>query len=177
MPSVTRIDPKIIFTPEEWEKKALELAAERERQRKREAATVAFIQPGEMQPERDFNQQGEDTTPARMFGRPGRRGSKWFSFEVPVDAAHPMTLAVTYHGEERAKRTFEILIDGVRVGQQTIERHRPGSGTGKFFDVEYSIPAELVRGKKKVIVRFQATESNEIGAVYGIRMMRADAER
>ncbi len=161
-----------LFTPIEWEKKAAELAAERERQRKREAATVAFVQPGEMQPERDFNQQGESTSPARMFGRPGRRGSKWFSFDLPVDASQPMTLAVTYHGEERAKRTFEILVDGQRIGEQTIERHRPGSGTGRFFDVEYAIPAELIRSKQKVTVRFQATENNEIAAVYGVRMMR-----
>jgi hypothetical protein len=125
-----------------------------------------------MQPERDFNQQGESTSPARMFGRPGRRGSKWFSFDLPVDASQPMTLAVTYHGEERAKRTFEILVDGQRIGEQTIERHRPGSGTGRFFDVEYAIPAELIRGKQKVTVRFQATENNEIAAVYGVRMMR-----
>jgi hypothetical protein len=166
-----------LFTPPEWEKKALELAAEREGQRKREAATVAFAQPGEMQPERDFNQQGEDTTPTRMFGRPGRRGSKWFSFDLPVDPAHPMTLVVTYHGEERAKRTFTILVEGKQVGEQTIERHRPGSGTGRFFDVEYAIPAELVRGKQKVTVRFQATGNNEVSAVYGIRMIRADAER
>jgi hypothetical protein len=166
-----------LFTPPEWEKKAVEIAAERERQRKLEAATVAYAQPGEMQPERDFNQQGEGTTPARMFGRAGRRGSKWFSFDLPVDPAHPMTLVVTYHGEERAKRTFEILVEGQRVGEQTIERHRPGSGTGQFFDVEYAIPAELVRGKQKVTVRFQATANNEIAAVYGVRTIRADAER
>jgi hypothetical protein len=34
-----------------------------------------------------------------------------------------------------------------------------------------------VKGKQKVTVKFQATQGNEIGAVYGIRMIRADAER
>ena len=71
----------------------------------------------EMQPERDFNQQGEETTPSRMAGRPGRTAKKWFSFDLPVDTAHPMTLIVTYHNEERANRTFDILVDGVRVGR------------------------------------------------------------
>ena len=47
-----------VYTPSEWAKKSAEVAAERERQRQLEAATVAFLQPGEMQPERDFNQQG-----------------------------------------------------------------------------------------------------------------------
>ncbi len=166
-----------LFTPAEWEKKAAVLAAERERQRKREAATVGLVQPGEMQPERDFNQQGEETTPVRAGGRPGRSAKKWFSFDLPVDVAHPMTLIATYHGEERATRTFEILVDGVRVGEQRIERHRPGSGTKSFFDVEYAIPADVVKGKQKVTVRFQATGGNETAGVFGIRMIRADAER
>src|SRR5262249_56901870 len=34
-----------LFTPAEWEKKAAEIAAEQERRRKREAATVSFAQP------------------------------------------------------------------------------------------------------------------------------------
>lgn len=166
-----------LFTPGEWEKKAEEIAAERERQRKREAATLGFVQPGEMQPERDFNQQGEETSPVRVAGRPGRSGKKWFSFDLPVDPAHPMTLIVTYHGEERQTRTFEILVDGVRVGEQSIERHRPGSSSKGFFDVEYAIPLDLVKGKQKVTVRFQATGGNETAAVFGIRMIRADAAR
>jgi hypothetical protein len=46
-----------------------------------------------------------------------------------------------------------------------------------FFDVEYKIPPELVQNKQKVTVRFQATQGNEIAAVFGVRMIRADAER
>src|SRR5262249_31189107 len=86
----------------------------------------------------------------------------------------PMALTVTYHGEERQTRTFEILVDGSRVGEQTIERHRPGSPTKTFFDVEYAIPADLTRGKQKVTVRFQATGGNETATVFGIRTIRAD---
>lgn len=163
-----------LFTPAEWEKKAAELLAARERQRKLEAATVGFVQPGEMQPERDFNQQGEETQPTRAGGRAGRSARKWFSFDLPVDAAHPLKLIATYHGEERANRSLEILVDGVRVGEQKIERHRPGSPTKSFFDVEYPIPAELVKGKQKVTVRFQATGGNETAGIFGVRMIRAD---
>jgi uncharacterized protein len=164
-----------LFTPAEWEKKAAELLAAQERRRKLEAATVAFVdQPGEVYSERDFNQRGEETTPVRIGGRPGRSARKWFSFDLPVDAAHPLKLIVTYHGEERATRTFEILMDETRIGEQRIERHRPGSPTKSFFDVEYSIPAELVKGKQKVTVRFQATGGNDTAGVFGVRMVRAE---
>jgi DUF1680 family protein len=164
-----------LFTPAEWEKKAAGLLAAQERQRKLEAATIAFVdQPGEVYSERDFNQRGEETTPVRIGGRPGRRARKWFSFDLPVDAARPLKLIVTYHGEERATRTFEILMDDTRIGEQRIERHRPGSPTKSFFDVEYAIPAELVKDKQKVTVRFQATGGNETAGVFGVRMVRAE---
>jgi hypothetical protein len=163
-----------LFTPAGWEKKAAELAAERERQRKREAATVSFSQPGDTQSERNFNQQGEETSTGGMEGRRGRNAKKWFSFDMQVDAARPMTLIATYHDEERQTRTFEILVDGARIGEQKIERHRPGNGSRRFFDVEYAVPAELTRGKQKVTVRFQATGGNETATVFGVRLIRTD---
>ncbi len=166
-----------LYTPEGWNKKTEELAAEQTKQRQLEAATVGFAQPGDTRTEKDFNQRGEDTTPDRLMGRPARRGKKWFSFDLPVDADHPIALVVTFHSEERGKRTFEILVDGQRVGEQTIERSPPGSAAGHFFDVEYKIPADLGQDKKKVTVRFQAKGGNEIAAVFGIRTIRADAER
>jgi hypothetical protein len=65
------------------------------------------------------------------------------------------------------------LVDGQRVGQQAVEKN----GEPRFFGAEYAIPASLIAGKQKVTVRFQATEGNEIAAVFGIRMIRADAAR
>lgn len=163
-----------LFTPAEWEKRAAEIAAERERQRTLEAATVAYVQPGEMQPERTFNQQGEETSAGRgPNGRPGRTGRNWFSFDVPVDATAPMTLVVTYHTDSRRRRTFDVLVDLTRVAEQAFEP----SSQARYTDVEYPIPAELVRGKQKVTVRFQATNGNEIAMVFGVRMVRANADR
>ena len=55
-----------------------------------------------------------------------------------------------------------------------IERFPPGSPTGRFYDVDYKIPAELVKDKKKVTVRFQVDGGNETATVFGIRIVRAD---
>jgi hypothetical protein len=162
-----------LFTPQEWDQRAAEIAAQSDRQRKLEAATVGFVQPGEMQAERDANMQGEDTEPIRLQSRPGRRGGKWFSFDLPVDPAHPLALVVTYNHDEWQERRFEVLVEGARVGEQTIDRRGPM----RFFDVEYAVPAEAVKGKQKVTVKFQAGNGSEIGAVFGIRVIRTDAER
>ncbi len=162
-----------VLSPAGWQQRTAELAAEQDRKRKLDAATVAFAQPGEMQPERDFNFQGAESYPIREAGRAGRVGRDWFSFELPVDAAKPMALVVTYRSGERPREPkFEILIDGERIAEQTLEKTSPA----RFYDTRYPIPEKVTAGKAKVTVRFQTSEGNGIGPIFGIRTMAADAE-
>jgi uncharacterized protein len=165
-----------LYTPAQWKLHAADIRAAQEKQRRLEDATFGFAQPGQMQAERDANYQGEHATPTQASGRFGRRGTGWFSMDVAVDPAQPVTLIVTYAGDERANRTFDILIDGTRLVSQAVERRSPEKNIG-FFDIEYKLPAGLTKGKQKVIVRFQATGGNELAAVYGIRAVRTGAER
>ena len=135
------------------------------------------MQPGDEQKEKEFNRQGEETNVDTTSGRQGRRGKKWFSYDLPVDVEKSRSLLITYFTVERAARSFEILVNGQRVGEQRIERSVPGSATGRFFDVEYKLPVALLKDKKKITIRFVATSGNEIAGVYGIRLIRSDAER
>ena len=157
-----------LYTPAEYEKRVTGLAAERERQQQLAAATVSFVAPGDAQAERRLNQQGEDTSIVRADGRPGRRAAKWFSYDMTIDPSHPLALVVTYNSDTRRTRTLEIRIDGERVGEQTI----PENSESRFFDVEYPVPAALVRGKAKATVRFEATGGGETPAVFGVRLVR-----
>ena len=81
---------------------------------------------------------------------------------------------MTLNPEERAKRSFEVVVDGQRIGEGAIDRYPPGSPTGRFYDLEYKIPAELVKDKQKVTLRFQSTGGNETATIYGIRIARAE---
>ena len=166
-----------LYTPQEWQQKAAEIALAQSRKRRLDAATVGYAQPGQMQTERDFNEQGEDSAPDRVLGRPGRRGRKWFSFDLPVDPAHPLALILTTSTQEFGRRTFNILLDGQRLAEQTVERVGPGSATPRFAETEYAVPPALVQGKKKATIRFEATQGNEIAAIFGIRIVRTDAPR
>jgi hypothetical protein len=121
-----------------------------------------------MQPERDFNQQGENTTVARLGQRTGRTGRGWFSFDMPVDSARANVLVATYHSDSRRPRTFDILVDGQPLAQERLDVNSENS----FFDREYPLPAGAVQGKQKVTVRFQATGGSDIAAVFGLRMIR-----
>jgi len=164
-----------VYTAAEWQKKSAAYAAEQEKQKRLEAATVAFLQPGQMQTERDFNQQGEESSPVQLEGRYGRRGTKWFSFDLPVESSHPLTLVVTHTNNARRESSFDVLVDGTKVGEQTVERRSPEKDV-RFFDVEYAIPAEVLRDKQRVTIRFEAKNGSEIPGVFGIRVIRADAQ-
>jgi DUF1680 family protein len=162
-----------VVTPAEFDIRAATMAAERERVRRLEAATVAFVQPGEMQSERDFDYQSDPTDRAvgRANGRANRSGTGWFSFDLPVDASAEMAVVVTYLNElgiPPATANFEILIDGTSVA-----RYAPNANATGFHDVQYTVPADLVRGKSKVTVRFQAAEKGRMVPIFGVRMIRA----
>jgi DUF1680 family protein len=163
-----------LFTPSQWAEREAEIAAERERVRKLEEATVAFFQPGQMQTERDFNFQGEESWPVNESNRDGRVGRDWFSFELPVKADEPMELVVTYYSGRRPREPkFDILIDDRHLAkEETVKRDSPA----RFYDVEYAVPAELVQGKEKVTVRFETAEGSSIGPVFGVRMIRANSK-
>jgi hypothetical protein len=162
-----------VLTPTDYEARAAAMAAERERIRRMEAATTGFVQPGEMQPERDYNYQSEpaDRPVGRTAGRGNRGGAGWFSFDMPVDATTDMALVVTYFNEIGLGPTmanFQILVDGTSIAK--FEFNRAASG---FWDAVYAVPQDLVRGKTKVTVKFQAgTPNGRIAPMFGARMIR-----
>jgi hypothetical protein len=164
-----------VFTPTEWANKSAAYEAEQEAQKKLEAATIGFAQPGQMQSERDFAEQGEDTTPLQLNGRYGRQGTKWFSYDLPVDPAAPSVLIVTFSNEVRGRKGgVDVLVDGTKLGEQTMDRRTPEQDL-RFFDVKYPLPPDLVKGKQKITVRFQAQDGAAIPGIFGIRTVRGDA--
>jgi len=108
-----------VLSPAEFDAKAAAIAAERERVKKMEAATLSFVQPGEMQPERDFNYQSQpDRQAQRTAGRGNLGGPGWFSFDLAVDPAAAMAIVVTYYNElglGPANGNFDVLIDGTSI--------------------------------------------------------------
>ncbi len=42
-------------------------------------------------------------------------------------------------------------------------------GLVRFFDVEYAVPAAMVKDKQKMTVRFQAAAGSEIAGIVGMR--------
>ena len=162
-----------LFPTDEWAARKHEYAREAERARALDAATVAFVPPGNRETEPQFNYQaGDDVRPVFMQHRIGRAGRSWFSYDLAVDPTHPMAVVATYYTADRRTlpADFAVLVDGHEVGKQHLDRSDPG----RFMDLTYPVPPELVRGKAKVTVRFQATDGGRLPAVFGVRTVRAD---
>lgn len=162
-----------VLTPSEFDNRSAAIAAERARVQKLVAATVGFVQPGEMQPERDSNYESEpaDRAVQRTNGRANRGGPGWFSFDLPVDSTTDMAVAVTYLNElglPPAVGNFDILVDGT-----SIAHFAPNMTATGFYDAVYAIPSNPVGSKSKVTVRFQAVGQDRIAPVFGVRTIRA----
>jgi len=114
--------------------------------------------------------------PVQLEGRYGRRGTKWFSFDLPVDAVHPMSVVVTYSNDAAPRRLLQCACGGEKDRRAEDKAEKPRKSRS-LFDVEYPVATSLVEGKQKITLRFEADGGNEIRVCLGIRVIRADAPR
>jgi len=161
-----------LLSQEKWQDKIDEYLARQREKRLLEQRTADNFRIGEMQPEREHNLKGENTTAGEWSGKKWRHATNggYFEFDMKVPPNIPVDLRVTYWGSDSGGRSFDILVDGEKVATQTLENEKPG----KFFDVDYPIPEELTQGKQEVRVRFQAHPGKTAGGIYGVRTLKRE---
>jgi hypothetical protein len=162
------------FTTTDWETRKAEYEAEKNRQKEIEEKTIDNFRIGEMQPERDHKMKAsEKSYVSDALGRMGReaRRENYFSFEMKVDPVIENNLLLTYIGDDK-DRKFDILVEGVIIATEEWK----GGKTGKFYDVEYKIPTELIKGKTKIVVRVEANYGKTAGRVFGARIIKAPTQ-
>ncbi|MGA2863862.1 MAG: glycoside hydrolase family 127 protein [Verrucomicrobiota bacterium] len=159
------------FTPAQWQDKEAEYAAALARQRELWARTVDFVVPDREQSERDHQMHGERTEAGDLSDQKWRHatGGGWFSWQMKVLPDQAQELSVTYWGSDGGDRVFDVLVDDQKIATQRLQDNQPG----KFFDQVYPIPAELLKGKSRVTVKFQAHQGAWAGGVFGARLLKA----
>lgn len=158
------------FTPDEFARLQADYEAEKKRVQEIENRTIDHFRVGEMQPERDHNLKAtERSYVSDAMDRMGReaRSNHNFEFEMKVDPAVNNALLFTYIGDDK-DRVFDILVDGVKL--VTVEWK--GGKTGKFYDVEYKLPASMISGKTKITVKIDANHGKTAGRVFGVRTIK-----
>ena len=158
-----------LFNDRGWKTKMEEYNAEKERINKLKEAEIDFVQPGEMQPERNHNFKGEKSSPGSFKERASRdsRGG-WFSFDLKTVTNLPVAIVVDYWGGFPGAKTFDIFANDKLIATENITNKKDG----KFISVQYDIPETISMGKSKITVKFQAHPGNMAGPVFGVRTIR-----
>lgn len=158
------------LTSAQWDERKDHIFDRQNREKWLREQTVSRFQPGEMQPERDHNLKGDNTSPGEMHGRKFRRADNggWFSFTMNVLPDTPQNLICTYWGDLGDIYKFKILVDDSPIATAII--HWWGRS---FIDKQYRIPYELTKGKDKVTVRFEALNNASVaGPLFDCKVVK-----
>lgn len=130
-----------------------------------ESRTVDEVIIGNPQSEKAHNLQGEHTRSDESGGwRDADNG--WFSYDLNVSSGQPLELVLTYHSTDGGNRTFEIWIDEHKIGEQSLRAETFDA----MIDKAYRIPADWLKGKKKVTVKLKALPGNFAGGIFGCKI-------
>ena len=149
-----------------------QLAKAEQEQQALEARTVDKVQPGEQQPEADHfmeTDQSQTGNTNDVFWRDANNGH-YFSYLMQTGGNTNLSLRLKYWGVgEWKSHEFDILVDDVVVTSV--------NNTGKYRVAEfkyetYPIPADLLKGKSQIRVKFVAKPGRQIGEIYGVRLVK-----
>jgi hypothetical protein len=157
-----------LFTKQEWDQQEANYRAAQAAAAELLARTVDFLQPGEMQSERDHKLEGIDSSPGEWQNRKYRHAFNGgsFSFDLSLDPSTQPEIIFTYWGGDR--RTFDVLVDG-KFWHTEVLNGTPGNA---FVDRHPALPASLWQGKSKIRITLQAQPKGMAGGLFGARVLR-----
>jgi hypothetical protein len=136
-----------------------------------DARTIDAVATAEQQPEVDHQMKAEGSKTGHFQSEGWRDATNggYFAYNMDTKGEENLTLMVRYWGNENGNRTFDILIDGQVLTTENI--------VGKwkreaFVNAEYTIPAECVKGKQVINVRFQSKPGTVAGGIFYVRLIK-----
>jgi uncharacterized protein len=163
-----------VMTPQQWSAIEADRAAKKARQKAIDDRTIDRVEIGVAASETAHQLKSERSHAGRgaygkfMETRWRDAPDGWFSYELRVASEGPAELLCTFWGKERGARVFDILIDGRRAATLSLDGNHPEA----FYDQVVAIPRALLQGKERVTVRFQAHPGNNVGGLFGLRVMK-----
>lgn len=163
-----------VFNSQQWAERQAEVEAARRAEAELVARTVDEVRVGEQQSEQDHHFAGDQSESGAHEARRWRHAQPGghFEYQLRVDPTATHELRCTYWGAETGHRVFDLLVNGEKVGRQTLTNENGA----KFYDVTYPIPAELTKDKAEITVRFESAENGLAGGIFGVRLLRVQPE-
>jgi DUF1680 family protein len=158
------------FSTGEWKAAKEKFEAERRAEEELDRRTLDVMRIGEMQPERDHQFQGERTNTGEVDGVRWRDAvmGGWFSFALETKGEADALLQCTYWGGDGNGRVFDIYIDDQRIATERLKVQ----AAARTYTIDYPVPAELLKGKNQVTVRFKAQPGKTAGGLFGCRLLK-----
>ncbi len=161
------------FTPGEWQAKRVEYQRELARRRALEARTIDFVTAGDEQDERDHNFTGDRTETRESNERTLRfaETNGWFAWTLKVLPDQPQELSIDLRGG-RDGAGLDVLVDGAKIGTGPADGPR---SRGNLEPTTFLLSPDLLKGKDKVTVRFQAPAGHRGASVASVRVLKPEA--
>jgi DUF1680 family protein len=166
------------FTATQWETRQEDYRKELARQKELEARTVDLVNAGEEQNERDHNMKGENTEVRDFNERQFRFANTngWFSWELKVLPDQPQELSIGMFGGGRGGSAYDIFVDDTKLASERLGGFG-GNGRGQPPEPKvYRLSAESLKGKDKIVLKFQTPNGMRGGSVSSVRVLKATSE-
>lgn len=131
--------------------------------------TIDFVQPGQQQPESDHFMKNTSTSSGNHqdeFWREARNGGE-FSYQMSTKGIEDLTLMVRYWANETGIRTFDITVDN-----EVLTNVSALKGNNEFKNMEYKIPAALLKGKTSIRIGFRAAQRGSTARIFYLRLLK-----
>ena len=136
--------------------------------------TIDQISPGEQQPETEHGFAGEGSRAGLNGLRHWRDATNWFSYQLSDPKREAASLRLTYFAGDQG-RQFAIYINDIKLADVSLQ----GNAAEAFYDVDYSL-SDAIRqsaAKGQYTVKFVAQPGSIAGGLYGVRLLKAAAQR
>ncbi len=159
-----------ILSPAKWKKRSEEISKEKDYLKKFNESATDFVHPGNLNQEEKHNYKGVKTGTGEEAGNKWRDAVSggWFSYDLKIPGNKTVSLVCKYWGGVNKERSFDIFIDGEKNASQKLYNDKKG----KFFYVTYRINKNLIKGKKKITVKFSAPLKGVAGGVFGVWVVK-----
>jgi uncharacterized protein len=159
-----------LYSSSEWNQHQAQTAARAAERRRIDASTLDRVDTDSAESERDHHGRGLNDNRRPWFeGRNGRESKTTpFGYTLKVDADSAVSLVTTYRAGDGRARTFDVLVDGQVVANETLPL-----GPTELIDRKHPLPASLTRGKSSIAVTYRPHDNALTGAVFEIRTVKS----
>ena len=145
------------------------------------ARTLDFVAPGEQQSEagHEYNYSSDSSTGdynTEHYRDARANGYIQYTLYNEQQVGERLSVMFRFNLADRGRKAT-LTIDGVQVADITIPSAAKGSDANGFYNVEYPIPANLIKDaqgevKKKFVVRLTASSTTLCPGIYFVRLLK-----